>query len=191
MVRMKSLAQCYVWWPSMEQELKQKVKECVLCQMIQNLPPQVPAHPCEWLQQPWARLHIDYAGPFMGKMILITVDIHSKWLKTQVVDTPTSTGTICKLRHMFAIHRIPETIVADNGSVFTSSKFQHFLDMSGIRYLTTPPYHRASNELTEQAVQTLKTGLKMTAGNIEDKLAHFISSTGSHLIQPQVEAQLN
>ena len=63
--------------------------------------------------------------------------------------------------------------------------------MSGIKYLTTPPYHLASNELTEQAVQTLKTGLKMTAGNIEDKLARFISSTGSHLIQPQVEPLLN
>jgi len=30
MARMKSLAQYYVWWPSMEQELEQKVKVCQL-----------------------------------------------------------------------------------------------------------------------------------------------------------------
>ena len=78
MVRMKCLARCYVWWPSMEQELEQKVKECTQCQELQNSPPQVPSHPWEWPQRPWARLHIDYAGPFMGKMFLITVDAHSK-----------------------------------------------------------------------------------------------------------------
>ena len=76
MARMKSLARCYVWWPSMDQELEQKVKECVHCQLVQNLPPQVPSHPWEWPQCPWARLHIDYAGPFMGKMFLVTVDAH-------------------------------------------------------------------------------------------------------------------
>ena len=74
-----------------------KIKECALCQVMQNSPPRVPAHTWEWPQQPWARLHIDYAGPFMGKMFLITVDAHSKWLEVQVVDTPTSTGTIHKL----------------------------------------------------------------------------------------------
>ena len=67
MAQMKSLARCYVWWPSMEQELEQKVKECVQCQLMQNSPPQIPTHPWEWPQRPWARLHIDYPGPFMGK----------------------------------------------------------------------------------------------------------------------------
>ena len=100
MARMKSLARCYVWWPSMEQELEKKVKECALCQVMQNSPPRVPTHPWEWPQRPWARLHIDYAGPFLGKMFLITVDAHSKWLEAHVVDNPTSTGTIRKLRHM-------------------------------------------------------------------------------------------
>ena len=144
---------------------------------VPNSPPRVPAHPWEWPQQPWARLHIDYAGPFMGKMFLITVDAHSKWLEVQVVDTPTSTGTVRKLHHMFATYRIPEIVivVTDNDSVFTSSGFQHFMDMNEIKHLTIAPYHPASNGLAEQAVQTLKTGLKkMTSGNIEDKLARFL-----------------
>ena len=111
----------------------------------------------------------------MGKMFLITMDDHSKWLEAQVVDTLTSTGTIRKLRHMFATHGIPETVVTDNGSAFTSNEFQHFMDMNGIKHFTTAPYHPASNGLAKRAVQTLKTGLKkMIAGNIEDKLARFL-----------------
>ena len=60
-------------------------------------------------------------------------------VEAQVVDTLTSTGTICKLHHMFATHGIPETGVTDNASVFTSSEFQHFMDMNGIKHLTTAP----------------------------------------------------
>ena len=71
----------------------------------------------------------------------------------------------------FATHGIPETIVTDNGSVFTSKEFKHFTDMNGINHLTTAPYHPALNGLAE----TLKTRLKeMTVGNIEDKLACFL-----------------
>ena len=157
-----------------DQELEQKVKGCVHCQLVQNLPPQVPSHSWEWPQHPWARLHIDYAGLFMGKMFLVTVDAHSKWLEAHVVETPTSTGTIRKLRHMFGTHGISETIVTDNGSVFTSKEFQQFTDLNRIKHLTTAPYRPASNGLAERAVQILKTGLKkMTTGNIEDNLARF------------------
>ena len=138
MARMKCLARCYIWWPSMEQELEQKVKECVQCQLMQNSPTQIPTHPWEWTQRPWARLHVDYAGPFMGKMFLVTVDAHSKWLEEHVVETPTSAGTI----QMFATHGIPETIVTDNGSIFASKEFKHFTDMNGIKHLNTAPRHR-------------------------------------------------
>ena len=99
----------------MDQELEQKVKECNNCQMMLKAPAQTPMHPWEWPQRPWSRLHIDYAGPFLGKMFLVTVDAHSQWIEADMVDNATSTGTIRKLRQMFATHGIPETIVSDNG----------------------------------------------------------------------------
>ena len=99
--RMKQLARCYVWWPNMDHELEQKVKECNNCQMMQKSPAQIPMHPWEWPQRPWSRLNIDYAGPFLGKMFLITMDAHSKWIEADIVDNATSTGTIRKLRQMY------------------------------------------------------------------------------------------
>ena len=78
----------------------------------------------------------------MGKMFLVTVDAHSKWVEwveAHIVETPNSAGTIQKLRQLFATHGIPQTIVTNNGSVFT----KYLIDMNGIKHLrnydTIPP----------------------------------------------------
>ena len=39
----------------------------------------------DWPKMPWQRIHIDFAGPFMGKMFLIiVVDSHSKWAISKI-----------------------------------------------------------------------------------------------------------
>ena len=75
---MKSLARGVVWWPGIDQQLEEKVKRCSLCQANQKSPAHAPLHPWDWPERPWACIHIDYAGPFMGKMFLVVVDAHSK-----------------------------------------------------------------------------------------------------------------
>ena len=60
--------------------------------------------------------------------MLIIVDAHSKWLEALVVNSATSQTTIEKLRSVFATHGIPEVLVSDNGSVFTSAEFMSSLD---------------------------------------------------------------
>ena len=99
--RMKRLVRGYVWWPGIDTDLESAVKFCFKCQEHQNLPARTPMHPWEWPDRPWGRLHIDYAGPIEGKMNLVIVDAHSKWLESQVVATATSQGTIEKLRILF------------------------------------------------------------------------------------------
>ena len=76
---------------------------------------------------------------------------------------------------MFGTHRILDTIVSDNGSVFTNREFQQLVLLNDInKHITTAPYHSASDEVAERAVQTLKSGLKkMTTGTLDDRLAYF------------------
>ena len=64
MSRMKSLACCYCWWPSMDTEIEQCVRACKDCVSSQNNPSPAPLHPWEDTTKPWAQLHVDYAGPF-------------------------------------------------------------------------------------------------------------------------------
>ena len=40
---------------------------------------------------------------------------------------------------MFATHGIPDVLVSDNGSGFTSQEFDVFMRRNGIRHITTAP----------------------------------------------------
>ena len=186
--RMKSLARCYVWWPGIDSDLELRVKSCEACQVNQKSPPNVPLHPWVWPSRPWSRVHIDYAGPFMGKMFLLVIDAYTKWLDVHVSSTSSSASTIESLRRSFATYGLPEVVVSDNAANFTSEEFQSFLKSNGVKHVRTPPYHPASNGIVERAVQMLKSGLrKFKIGSVETKVSRFLfwyrttphSSTGA------------
>ena len=108
--RMKALAQSYVWWPGLDQDVLKKVKDCDKCQANQSTPAEAPLHPWEWLGLPWSIIHVDYAGPYKGEMFLVVVDAYSKWLEVHCMKSTTSSATIEKLREMFATHGLPATL---------------------------------------------------------------------------------
>ena len=60
----------------MDKALEEKVKLCEACQRTRKLPPVAP------IQPPWTRLHIDYAGPLLGHVV---VDAHSKCMEVKAV----------------------------------------------------------------------------------------------------------
>ena len=147
--KMKSLTRSFVWWSNMDKDLEETVKQCNQCQLTRHLPPTMPLQPWEWPKRPWVRLHADYAGPFLGRMFLLVIDAHSKWLEVKPVSSATSAMTIEHFRSIFSTHGLPEMLVTDNGSVFTSTQFKQFLKQNGIRHVTSAPYHPASNGLAE------------------------------------------
>ena len=176
-VRIKGIARRYVWWPKMDALLEEQVKNCQVCQAHRKTPAPAALHPWEWPSRSWTRIHIDYAGPFMGKMFLLIIDAHSKWLDVHWVSSATTETTLEKLRTTFATHGLPEVLVSDNGSVFTSEDFKVFTRRNGIRHVTSAPYHPSSNGLVERAVQIFKQGMKkQDKGSIETKLARFLLS---------------
>ena len=108
---MKSLARSYIWWPGLDADIESKVQHCDVCQASRPAPPKAPLHPWEWPTQPWARIHLDHAGPFHGKLFLVLVDAHSKWMDVQIVNSTSSDATISKLRSIFTVHGLPEQIM--------------------------------------------------------------------------------
>ena len=117
----------------MDEQLEGKVKNCRQCQEMSMNPPPVPMQSWEWPTQPWSRLHIDYAGSFQGKMLLVVIDTPSKWIEVSIVNTATTAITI--LRSMFATRGFPKTVVSDNNSVFNSNEFETSLQKNGVCHI--------------------------------------------------------
>ena len=178
MVRMKMLSRAFVWWPELDKDIEEACAGCEQCIMHQNNPSQT-VHPWEPASKPWERLHIDYAGPYLGRMFLVLVDTFSKWLEVFSVPSASSLCTIEKLRVAFAAHGLPEVIVSDNGSAFTSDEFGEFVKRNGITHITSAPYHPASNGPAERTVQTFKCYMeKQEKGkcSIETLVSRFLFS---------------
>lgn len=91
----------------------------------------------------------------------------------------TSATTIEILRTMFATHGLPDSLMTDNGTAFTSEEFSQFLRSNSIKHVRSAPYHPASNPasngLAKRAVQTFKEGLRtQSAGSIQARVSRFL-----------------
>ena len=167
---MKRLARSYVWWPGIDKEIEDLVRHCPERQSVQSSTPVSPLLPIRWPTHPWAQVHVDLAGPFMGRMFLILIDAHSKWMEVHTLSSTNSTSTIQCLRRIFTTFGIPEVLVSDNGPNFSSAEFGAFLRRNGIQHKLSAPYHSASNGLAERAVQTFKKGMKkQKTDSLQDK----------------------
>ena len=114
-------------------------------------------------------------GRWRGKCFCSFADAHSKWIEIHATSSSTSSTTIELLRKTFASLGLPEILVSDNATAFTSAEFSEFLQRNGIRHVRTPPYHPASNGLVERAVQSFKEGMKhIRDGSINTRLARYL-----------------
>ena len=86
-------------------------------------------------------------------LFLIVVDPFWKWIDMIPSSSATSDETIEKLRIVFGDFRLPEQIVTDNGSAFTSKEFETFIQRDGIQQIRTAPYHSALNGQAWRTVQ--------------------------------------
>ncbi|KAI7806716.1 hypothetical protein IRJ41_010699 [Triplophysa rosa] len=189
MSRMKGLARSYLWWPNLDADIEGRVKDCTVCQEQRKAPVGAPLHPWEWPRQPWRRVHMDYAGPVLGKMFFILIDAHSKWIEAYPVPSATTATTLECLRNSFSTHGIPEMMVSDNAQCFVSEASKAFMSRNGIMHVTSAPYHPSSNGLAELAVQTFKELMKKSSGNtIETKVSRALFS---YRITPQTTTGLS
>jgi transposase InsO family protein len=127
-------------------------------QQQNSLPKQHCTHGLQ-LQKPWECIHIDCAGPHLGRHFLIVVDAYSKYPDVIPVPSMTSQQTVTVLRKLCAQHGVPETIVSDNGTQFTSQDFKEFCKTNAVSHILSPPYHPQSNGWAKRFVDTFKRGL--------------------------------
>ncbi len=103
------------------------------------------------------------------------------------MNSTTASATLRQLRQLFAQFGMPETIVTDNGTQFTSAEFAAYCSRNGINHLRSPAYHPQSNGQAERFVDTFKRALLKLQGEgttvdtLQTFLLHYRSTPNSAL----------
>lgn len=58
----------------MDKEVESESQLCEECLKHSKMLPVVPLHPWECPETPWCHIHVDYVGPFLGKIFLLIVE---------------------------------------------------------------------------------------------------------------------
>ncbi|XP_055903103.1 uncharacterized protein K02A2.6-like [Eupeodes corollae] len=173
---MKAIARGYIYWPQIDKDIENFVKECSSCQSAAKSPIKTTLQSWPLATEPWQRIHIDYAGPIQNVYYLVVIDAHSKWPEIIETSSSTSTATINILREIFSRHGYPKTLVSDNGTQFCSHQFKNFCESAGILHMKTAPFHPQSNGQAERFVDTLKRSLQKLKGEVtmQEALQQFL-----------------
>ena len=182
--RMKALARSYVWWPGIDTPIEEEVRTCIQCQSNLHVPAEAPLHPWEWPAKPWSRLHIDHKGPFLGTHSLVLINSHSKRMEVERVSSTATEPTIRVLQRIFATHGLPDSIVSDNGTAFTSQEFSFICKANGIRHIRSAARHPSTNGLAERAVQVFKSCVEKMDEKLPIEL-HITRFLARYCITPQ------
>ncbi|XP_055590190.1 uncharacterized protein K02A2.6-like [Uranotaenia lowii] len=158
--RTRSIARNYVYWPNIDDDITNLVRACKDCASVAKTDKKTSLKSWPIPEKPWQKVHVDFAGPVDSTYFLVLVDSLSKWPEVVVTKRITTTATIEILRNIFSRFGMPEVLVSDNGTQFTSELFEKFCDTNGILHLKTAPYHPQSNGQAERFVDTFKCTVK-------------------------------
>lgn len=66
-------------WSTLDEDIDVFVNTCRACSSGKDALPNPSLNPWIWLSRPWSSIHVEFAGPLLGKTYFVVVDAHSKW----------------------------------------------------------------------------------------------------------------
>ncbi|CAI2736860.1 unnamed protein product, partial [Dicrocoelium dendriticum] len=151
-------------------------RACSRCISASKLPVRATLQSWKNPDSSWSRIHVDFAGLVEAVHFLVIVDAYSKRPEVITMQNTSANSPIFAVRHIYGQHRLPVTIVSDNGSQFTSCQFAAFCAHNRIEHVRTAPYHPQSNGQAERFVDTLKRALwkSKEEGSLNERLGRFL-----------------
>ncbi|XP_059061669.1 uncharacterized protein K02A2.6-like [Achroia grisella] len=156
-----------IWWPGMSAAIERAVLNCQTCQRHRAANPREPLVPHPIPRLPWEIVAADIFE-FKNKYYLLVVDYYSKFLEVTQIPNLFSSSVIHVMKDIFSRFGIPEKLVTDNGTQFTSQEFCNFSKSWEFNHVTSSPLYPRSNGLAERNVRTIKTLLLKSHENGED-----------------------
>lgn len=163
------LVRRHYYWPTIKDDVKDFVSTCDMCARIKarrhapygelkSLP--VPPYP-------WSSISMDLIE-FLPKTaneynsILVVVDRLTKMAVFIPTNTKMTAEDLARLfvTHVFSKHGVPDDIVSDRGSEFTSKFWTEFASLIGVKLRFSTAFHPQTDGQTERVNQSLEQYLR-------------------------------
>jgi transposase InsO family protein len=124
---------------------------------------------------------LDILGPFPRaaggfRYLYVAIDKFTKWPEATPVVNITKTSAVAFLKSIVCCFGVPNRIITDNWSQFTSQYFQEYCENIGIRLCFASVAHPRSNGQVERANAEILRGLKIrTYNGLEKHGANWIN----------------
>ena len=156
------------YWPSMCADIRRYCQSCDLCQKFahRGRVTRVPLEKVPLVDTPFKKVAIDLVGPLLpsserGKRyILVMVDYATRYPEAVALRNIDTESVAEALWEMWSRVGIPEEVLSDRGTQFTSGVMAEVYRLLSVKGLRTSPYHAQANGLVERFNGTLKSMLK-------------------------------
>ncbi|KAK3521961.1 hypothetical protein QTP70_020459 [Hemibagrus guttatus] len=167
-LRLTQLTLRRFWWRSLRTNVERFVRSCSTCAQsrVSRQLPEGLLEPLPTPQRPWSHTSVDFltnlpnSGGFTT--VMVVVDRFSKACKLiPLKGSPTAMQTAeAMFQHVFRNFCLPEDIVSDRGSQFTSRVWRSLCEQLGINVSLSSGYHPQSNgqagRLNQETVKFLR-----------------------------------
>ena len=183
----KTFRQGY-YWPSALEDAIKLVQHCKSCQFHakqSHLPAQaLHTIPLSW---PFAVWGLDIVGPFPRasggqRWLYVAIDKFTKWPEAEAVTQIDKHSAIKFIKNIVARFGVPNRLITDNGTQFTSHAFIDYCETLGTRVCYASAAHPQSNGQAERANAEILKGLKTKSFHpLKKKGVNWISELHSVL----------
>lgn len=172
----RRLARESIYWPNINKDIEQLVKNCSACQEHQPNQRKEPLIPHDVPQTPWTKVASDLFT-LKGEDFLLITDYYSKYPVLLKMSNNTKSETVAKATAtIFSLFGPPKEIVSDNGPQYIGEPYQAMCREWGITHTTSSPRYARSNGAAERMVRTVKslvTKCKQTKQDLHIAMLHL------------------
>ena len=156
-----------IYWPGMSSEIRVLCESCGTCATYADKQAPETLFMHDIPDRPWQMVGTDLLS-YKDRDYLVTSDYYSGFFELDFLPQTHSSTVITKLKHHFARHGIPDTLVSDGGPQYTSTEFKKFENQWGFDHDFSSPGNSKANGLAESAVKQAKRLLRKCRHRNED-----------------------
>ena len=157
------------YWPTIYRDTADFCRSCEICQKTSHRKsPKAPMIPLPVMDVPFSRIAMDIIGPLPRsraghRYVLVVCDYATRYPEAVPLRTIDTEAIAEELVKIFSRMGIPQEILTDQGSNFTSQLLVEIYRLLHVNAIRTSPYHPQTDGLVERFNQTLKGMLRKTA----------------------------